>query len=77
MNNKEKKYEVFEKTLPYYLKHDIEELVKNENNPECGHIDCLYDELYGSINSAMWDNEITRDEADYLRKKYLGVEEDE
>ena len=68
---KEEKMEAFEKTLPYYLKHDIEEVEKNRNNPECTYFDCLLDELYGSINSAQWDNEITIEEANYLREKYL------
>ena len=42
------------------------------------HLDCLYDDLYGSINAAQWGGDITREQADYLRKKYLfnGDEED-
>ena len=54
--------------------YDIDELVKNIDNPACTHIDCLLDELYGSINAAQWDKEITVEEANYLRDKYLGEE---
>ena len=36
--------------------------------------DCLWGELYGSINSAQWDNVITKEQADYLRDKYLGIQ---
>ena len=31
----------------------------------------LLDELYSSINIAYWDKEITKSQADYLRKKYI------
>lgn len=74
--DKELNFEELEKALPKYLKHDIEELVKNMNNPECSFYDCLLDELYGSINSAQWGNEISIEMADYLRKKYIFVDED-
>ena len=45
---------------------------------QVSHLDCLYDDLYGSINAAQWGGDITREQADYLRKKYLfnGDEED-
>lgn len=66
--------EVFELTLPVYLKKDIEALVEGYENHSTL-LDCLYCEVQGSINSAFWDNEITADEASYLRKKYLRLEE--
>ena len=37
--------------------------------------DCLYDELQGSINFAFYDNKITSEQAAFLRKKYLRLEE--
>ena len=43
-----------EKNLPKYLDHDIKAYVKGL----VGHsslLDCLRGELYGSINSAEWD----------------------
>jgi len=35
------------------------------------HLDCLWNELYGSINADLWAGYITEEQADYLRKKYL------
>lgn len=58
----------FEINLPSYLQHDIDEMIKGE-----APWDCLWCELYGSINSALYDNEITEEQAVYLRKKYLGI----
>lgn len=34
-------------------------------------LDCLWGELYGSINADFWAGCITEEQADYLRKKYL------
>ena len=57
--------------LPEYLQHDLDaykEGMKN-NSP---FLDCLWGELYGSINLAQISEEvITAEHADYLRKKYL------
>ncbi len=36
-------------------------------------IDGLWSEVQGSINSAYYDNEISGEQAEYLRKKYLGL----
>lgn len=63
---------ILEIYLPKYLKNDItalEEGIKNKVSV----LDCLYCEVQGSINSAYYDNEITEEEADYLREKYLGL----
>jgi len=60
-------------TLPIYLKNDIIALQKGiENNSSV--LDCLYNEVRGSINSAFHDKEITREHADYLWEKYSGLE---
>ncbi len=62
----------WEKTLPYYLRHDIEALVEIEKqDPLPLSWDLYYNELQGSINSAFWDNEISAEQAQYLREKYL------
>ncbi len=37
------------------------------------HLDCLWDELYGAINSNLWAGLITEEQAGYLREKYLGL----
>lgn len=33
-------------------------------------LDCLINEMYGSINSALYSDEITEEQAKYLRDKY-------
>lgn len=37
------------------------------------HLDCLWSELYGSINADLWACIITDEQARYLRDKYLGI----
>ena len=62
----------FEYSLPKYLKDDIEALIiGRETNSTV--LDCLWCEVYGSINSALYSYEITDQEAKYLRYKYLGI----
>ncbi|NLT18860.1 MAG: helix-turn-helix protein [Firmicutes bacterium ADurb.Bin080] len=66
--NRERSYEY---GLPGYLQHDLDAYkdgLKNDSNL----IDCLWGELYGSINIAeINDGAITPDHADYLRQKFL------
>ena len=61
----------YEYGLPPYLQHDLDAYkdgLKNGSNL----MDCLWGELYGSINIAVInDQSITPEHADYLRKKYL------
>ena len=61
----------YEYNLPEYLQHDIDAYkdgLKNGSNL----MDCLWGELYGSINVAeVNDQFITPEHADYLRQKYL------
>lgn len=59
-----------EKNLPPYLQHDLDALVEGEKNNSTL-LDCLWSEVYGSINSAEVDLLITIEQAAYLRKKYL------
>ncbi|MBL7576469.1 hypothetical protein SAMN00017477_0093 [Peptoniphilus asaccharolyticus DSM 20463] len=59
-----------ERTLPEYLQKDIN-AYKEGIRTKSTVIDCLWGELYGSINSAQYDFLISKEEADYLRKKYL------
>ena len=62
---------IYEQGLPKYLQDDLnayKEGLKNGSSL----MDCLWGELYGSINVAQInDGAITPDHADYLRKKYL------
>lgn len=69
-----KKY--LEINLPPYVQHDIDALLEGQKQNVL-HLDCLYMELYGSINSAYHDDEINYEQAAYLRKKYLNLDEGE
>jgi len=61
----------FEYGLPDYLQHDLD-AYKDGLKSHSGLIDCLWGELYGSINMAeISDGIITPEHADYLRKKFL------
>lgn len=40
------------------------------------YMDCLWGELYGSINADFWSDCLTEEQANYLRKKYLYGEEE-
>lgn len=61
----------YECGLPAYLQHDLDAYkdgIKNKSPI----LDCLWGELYGSINMAqITDGVITPEHADYLRQKYL------
>lgn len=61
----------YEYGLPGYLQHDLDaykEGVKNHSSL----LDCLWGELYGSINIAeINDGSITSEHANYLRQKFL------
>ena len=61
----------YEYGLPEYLQHDLD-AYKEALQKGSRLIDCLWGELYGSINMAeISDGIITPEHADYLRKKYL------
>ena len=61
----------FEYGLPDYLQHDLD-AYKDGLRSHSSLMDCLWGELYGSINMAeISEGVITAEHADYLRKKYL------
>lgn len=63
--------EAWEHGLPEYLQHDLD-AYKEGLKTNSSLLDCLWGELYGSINGAESDDEaITPEHAAYLRKKYL------
>ena len=63
--------QAFEYGLPDYLQHDLD-AYKDGLKSHSGLMDCLWGELYGSINMAeISDGIITPEHADYLRKIYL------
>lgn len=69
-NIKEYIEELYEVNLPPYLENDIKQFIKGIEEDD-NLLDCYWCELYASINSAEQDEEITEEQANYLRKKYL------
>lgn len=62
---------LYEHDLPGYLQHDLD-AYKDGLAHGSTVMDCLWGELYGSINMAeISDGAISPAHADYLRKKYL------
>ncbi len=64
-----------ETDLPVSLQKAIDDYIQGEKE-QVLHLDCLWGEVYGSINANFWGGRITEEQADYLRKKYLYGEED-
>lgn len=65
------KEETWEQGLPTYLQHDLD-AYKEGLRTNDHLLDCLWCELYGSINGAEIDDQaITHEHAEYLRNKYL------
>lgn len=62
--------EILEKCLPQYLEEDLKRLKEGIKNND-KNLDCLINELQGSINSAFVDGDITEEQCDYLYKKYV------
>lgn len=61
----------YEYGLPEYLQHDLD-AYKEGIKSNSSLLDCVWGELYGSINIAeISDSAITKEHADYLRNKYL------
>ncbi len=61
----------YEYGLPEYLQYDLDAYKEGFKNKSTL-LDCLWGELYGSINIAEIDDGIiTPEHADYLRKKFL------
>ena len=72
-----KKYneEILEKSLPPYLENDLKNLKEGLKN-NVSYIDCLIDELQGSVNSAWVDGDISEEQCDYLYRKYIRMEKE-
>lgn len=61
----------YEYGLPAYLQHDLD-AYKEGLKSGSPLMDCLWSELYGSINAAeITDGAITHEHAQYLRQRYL------
>ncbi len=59
-----------EKNLSEHLTKSINDLVEGEKN-NVTYVDCLWGEVYGSINADFWSGVISEEQAVYLREKYL------
>ena len=62
--------EILEKCLPKYLEDDLKNLKEGIKN-KVSYLDCLVNELQGSVNSAFIDEDITEEQCDYLYRKYI------
>ena len=62
--------------MPAAIQKDIDAYLESIRT-QVTYLDCLWDELYGSINANQWGWEISKEQADYLRQKYLFGPEDE
>jgi len=62
-----------ESGLPESVQKAIKEYLQGEKE-QVRYLDCLWGELYGAINSNLWADLITEEQASYLREKYLGTE---
>lgn len=65
--------EILEKCLPKYLEEDLIKLKEGIKN-KVSYLDCLINELQGSVNSAFVDGDITEEQCDYLYEKYIRME---
>lgn len=67
----EARKKAWEYGLPEYLQHDLD-AYKEGKASGSGLLDCLWCELYGSINGAEIDDQaISAEHATYLRDKFL------
>ena len=64
---------ILENVLPTYLERDLQNLKEGIKN-NVSYIDCLINELQGSVNSAFVDGDITQEQCDYLYRKYIGMD---
>ena len=62
--------------MPAAIQQDIDASLEGIRS-QVTYLDCLWDELYGSINASQWGWEISKEQADYLRAKYLFEQEEE
>ena len=61
---------IYEKNIPEFLTSSIEN-VKKAKKKRSSLLDCYLDEVNSSINVCEVENMISKEQADYLRKKYL------
>ena len=65
--------EILEKCLPSYIENDLKNLKDGIKN-NVSYLDCLINELQGSVNSAFVNGDISEEQCDYLYEKYIIME---
>ncbi|MDD3252804.1 MAG: helix-turn-helix transcriptional regulator [Lachnospiraceae bacterium] len=73
-NGKPQDRSYLEANLTGQLQKAIDDYVQGEKD-QVSYMDCLWGELYGSINADFWAGVISEEQANYLRTKYLYGEE--
>ncbi len=71
MTDEMKDKEYLEINLPPYLREDIDNLQEGRRLNLRYRLDGLYNEVQSSINVAFYKGSIDKEQADWLRKKYL------
>ena len=74
-DGKPKDRSYLEKDLPASLQKALDEYIQGEKD-HVSYMDCLWGELYGSINADLWAGVISEEQANYLRAKYLYEEQE-
>ncbi len=59
-----------ELNLSSHLTKSINDYLEGQKN-KVSYLDCLWGEVYGSINADLWSGLISDEQANYLRTKYL------
>ena len=75
-NGKPQDRSYLETNLSAHLQKAISDYIQGEKD-RVTYMDCLWGELYGSINADLWAGVISEEQANYLRTKYLYGEEEE
>lgn len=71
---KQQERNYLEKNLSPHLQKAVDDYVQGAKD-QVSYMDCLWGELYGSINADLWAGVISEEQAKYLRVKYLYGEE--
>ena len=74
-SSKNNSLDYLEAALPADLQKAIQDYMEGEKGGS-KYLDCLWGEVYGSINANLWGGQISAAQADYLRAKYLYAEEE-
>ncbi len=74
-NGKPQDRSYLEANLSAHLQNSINDYIQGEKD-KVSYMDCLWGELYGSINADLWSGVISEEQANYLRAKYLYGEQE-